>query len=200
MTSQEALIGKEYTVILYLYDSNGNLISTEQKGKQYPYYVGDNSALLFGDIFKINVILDSYEYHQKPDYLLPGQHYIEGYRTTFKYEIELDGRYEYKQPIETEFYHVYNWIRDDVPEDVDSRDFEIWEPFQKAKNRPDAWEGYRSMTENDEKGVIDARIFSNFRLYIHLKKRERTPTYLPVRNDSGVIVRHYSTNVIFRDE
>ena len=56
------------------------------------------------------------------------------------------------------------------------------------------------MSENSRNGVIDRRIFTNFTFTIYLTKKDRVPTYLPVRNDNGVIVRHYSTNVIFRDE
>ena len=57
------------------------------------------------------------------------------------------------------------------------------------------------MTENLPSGrVFDQRIFTDFRFYIHLRRKGRTPTYLPVRTDGGIIARHAYTNIIFRDD
>ena len=197
MTSVEALTGKEFTVLLYIYNTNGVLISSQSKKKQFPYYVNDNSRLTFGGICTVNLTLKSYTYHKKPNYV-GNRHYVEGYSTTFNYDISLNDQYIYKQDTVTRFNHIYDWVENDES-DTSEKDFDVWRDFIESDTNG-VYEGERSMTENSRNGVIDRRIFTNFTFTIYLTKKDRVPTYLPVRNDNGVIVRHYSTNVIFRDE
>lgn len=197
MTSVEALTGKEFTVLLYIYNTNGVLISSQSKKKQFPYYVNDDSSISFDGICTVNLTLKSYTYHEKPDYV-GNSHYVEGYSTTFIYDISLNNQYEYKQDTVTRFNHIYDWVENDES-DTSEKDFDVWQDFIESDTNG-IYEGERSMTENSRNGVIDRRIFTNFTFTIYLTKKDRVPTYLPVRNDSGVIVRHYSTNVIFRDE
>lgn len=197
MTSIEALTGKEFTVLLYVYNTNGVLISSQSKKKQFPYYVNDDSSVSFDGICTVNLTLKSYTYHKKPDYV-GNSHYVEGYSTTFNYDISLNDQYAYKQDTVTRFNHIYDWVENDES-DTSEKDFDVWQDFIES-DTSGVYEGERSMSENSRNGVIDRRIFTNFTFTIYLTKKDRVPTYLPVRNDSGVIVRHYSTNVIFRDE
>ena len=197
MTSVEALTGKEFTVLLYIYNTNGVLISSQSKKKQFPYYVNDNSRLTFGGICTVNLTLKSYTYHKKPNYV-GNRHYVEGYSTTFNYDISLNDQYIYKQDTVTRFNHIYDWVENDES-DTSEKDFDVWRDFIESDTNG-VYEGERSMTENSRNGVIDRRIITIFTFTIYLTKKDRVPTYLPVRNDNGVIVRHYSTNVIFRDE
>ena len=199
MTSYEALNGKNYTVVLYLYDRNGNLTSTTTKEKQFPYYVNDNSLLTFDGICSVNLTLKGYTYHERPSDV-GNRHYIEGYSSTFQYEITLaNNQYEYILPTDTKFYHIYDYIYND-DSDTSSQDYEYWQDFIET-DEAGIYEGYRSMTENLPSGrVFDQRIFTDFRFYIHLRRKGRTPTYLPVRTDGGIIARHAYTNIIFRDD
>ncbi len=196
MNSIDALTGKEFTVKLQIYNTDGVLISTASKKKQFPYYVDDKSTLTFDGICTVNLTLTGYEYHKKPDNLGSNQHYIAGFSTTFTYDISLNNdKYIYKQDTDTKFYHKYEWL---INDDMASESFARWENFIPAYNGG-GYEGERNMTENSPDGVVDQRIYRDFRFTIYLTKKNRKPTYLPVRTDSGVIVRHYLTNVIFRD-
>lgn len=196
MTSQEALRDERFRVTLNIVDEQGAIISQQVKSIQFPDAVNQTQNAVFDGVMTFSVTLDFYNYQQPTAASGNG---VEGFYTSFSYDVAFNQQ-QYKNKTESRLYiHTFEtfWPTHPEPEVNEIRRY-----FTSTGGGEvgDYW-GPRRLTDYQYGGKpYDRRTFTGFEITITLTRRNRDLTYLPVRNNQGVIVRHYETNIIFRDE
>lgn len=196
MTSQEALADEYFRVTLNIVDEQGALISQEVKNIHFPDAVNQTQSAVFDNILTFSATLDFYNYQQRTAASGNG---VEGFYTAFSYNVVFNQQ-QYKNETESKCYiHTFETFWPSHPE-PEVNEIRRYFTSTGGEEVGDYW-GPRRLTDHQYGGrPYDRRTYTDFEIAITLTKRNRDLTYLPVRNNQGIIVRHYETNIIFRDE